>query len=231
MAMLSPTIEDLCRGFGALVPKSFETLWSLAFELSPADPKNAFDPIHLQWLGAEERIEDSYDTTPEFFTFGWTGSDSSRYGFIIDDLRHTPDEYPIAHSEPETQLVGGSIAEFLGYLFARAMEFSEPAGLIIDIPRMIEFGLLPKSTKVPEKRPAPPLTESQRAYKARVQELWKRTQPIFELHLPDDTENVPEHVLNERVRAGAIPTVDGIGAVVPDDSVDRTFLDGLTWHG
>jgi hypothetical protein len=226
-----PNIEDLSRGFGALLPKSFEKLWSLASEVSPDDPKNAFDPIHLQWLGTEERIEDSYDTSPEFFTLGWSGCDSSRYGFIIDDLRHPPDEYPIAHSEPESQLLGNTLAEFLGSLFARAMEWQQPSGLIIDVGRMVELGLLPESTKIPPEEPAPPPSDLQRVHAAKIQDLWNRSQPVLGLHLPGDLEQVPALALQERVRAGAIATVDQIGAVVPDGSVDRNYLESLSWHG
>jgi hypothetical protein len=219
---LAPTISELSRGFGVLLPASYARLWSIAFQLSPDDPANAFEPIGIQCLGLKERIEESYDTPPEFFTFGWTGVDSSRYGFVVDDPNHPVDEYPIAHSEPESQLEASTLPEFLERCIATELEPLGPVGLIIDIPGR---GACPPTQPSPDPRAL--AREKERT--ATIRQIWAALQPAFGLTECEDPDETLERAWSDRLSAGAVPTVDKLGAMVPEDTVDREYLDSLQW--
>jgi len=198
----APTHQELSGRFGFLVPLSYHELISLAFELAPLDPWNAFDPIDLFSLhvtAANPDFEypghDYADTPVEVQVIGWTGTDGGHYGFLVDDLPEKPQELPIVECYPNDgcRVFGLNLPEFLA-VFLAEQYIEEP----------------------PEETP-----ERRRVMQAVIDR--------FDVTIPGDFEAALAEVWRKRRMHGAIPTADGCGVILPEDTVDRSYLDSIDW--
>jgi hypothetical protein len=199
-----PSDDDLRARFGFPMPRGYYDLLSLAFDLAPEDPWNAFEPIDLFYLDdtcANPDFEypghDYADTPAEVQVIGWTGTDGGHYGFLVDDLPSQAQELPIVECYPNSgcRVFGLTLSEFLG-VFLAEQYIEEP----------------------PEETP-----ERRRVMQAVIER--------FGVVIPDDFEAALAEVWRKRRIQGAIPTADGCGVMLPEDTVDRSYLDSIDWPG
>ena len=104
--MRPPEYDELCDLAGFPLPASYHDFPTLAFEIEPDDPWNAFDAVFigsLDWSFAspDYRLDaESYDeyagTPAEGVVFAWPGVDGAQYVFLLDDTPIETTELPIA---------------------------------------------------------------------------------------------------------------------------------------
>ena len=196
-----PTYEQLCKEFGFRVPRSYHHLLELGARLSPKDPFNAFDRLHLRQLDHRGPTACSYTAPPDFMIFGWSGSDSGHYGFVLDGLDEDVDERPVAQNYPdgaETRLLAMTFPDFLGLLCAPADEDDEPD-------------------------PDDPWQQD-------VDRLAAVLKKELGVRVPKSQTRASDRAWKKRLASGATPTQDRIGVMVPPDTVDRRYLDSLVWN-
>ncbi|MDY7109741.1 MAG: hypothetical protein SYC29_13985 [Planctomycetota bacterium] len=200
----APTHQELSRRFGFPLPITYHGLISLAFEVAPQDPWNAFEPVGLLSLhvthanpGFDYPGHDYADTPVEVNVIGWAGVDGVHFGFIVDDLPDEPHELPMVQCYPDIgcSLFGLTLPEFLGVFLARQY-IEEP----------------------PEETP-----ERRRVMQAVIER--------FGVVIPDDFEAALAEVWRKRRMQGAIPTADGCGVMLREETVDRSYLDSIDWPG
>jgi hypothetical protein len=143
----------------------------------------------------------SYTAPPEFFVFAWTGTGSGSYGFVVDDVTDAL-ERPIAEWYPDGShrgIVASSFADFLSLQFA------------------------PYDEQARHEKRTSSQQESQR------ERLRLALAERFSLHIPGTQYQATTLAANERLCAGAVPTEDGLGVMVPEKTVDRRYLGSLPW--
>ena len=209
----APSYEELCRRYGGLkLPRAFHGFVVLAHEIDPEDPSGAFDPIGIISLNLFDDNDDDErgpgddgrcpDTPAEVVVFGDAEADGAHYGFLVDDESAAAEEYPIVDVFPdnEVKLVGSTFRDFLEHrLLIYLMEEDEPDEDLTRVAKLLESRLGVRLPGSPEEADK----------------------------LAEDAE---KRFVEERLATrNVISTADGLGVVLPPESVDRGYLAGLRW--
>jgi hypothetical protein len=198
----APTHQDLSDRFGFPVPPSYQELIALAFELVPLDPWNAFEPI-------------------EFFSLHVTCANP--------DFEYPGHDY--ADTPVEVQVIGwtGTDGGHYGFLVDDLPGEPQELPIVECYPdngcrifglTLSEFlGVFLAEQYIEE--PPEDTPERQRIMQAVIER--------FGVVIPDDFEAALAEVWRKRRMQGAIPTVDGCGVMLPEETVDRSYLDSIDW--
>ena len=199
-----PTYEEVCSGFAFPVPHSYYKLLQLAFELSPRNPWNAFDPFDFTGLGNTHANphyvypgHDTASTPVEIYVIGWTGTDGGHYGFLVDDLPTKSQELPIVEVYPldgECRLLGMNVTEFLSVRIGESVR---------------DYG--------------------EQWYKEHY-ELISRLVCELDVNISRSIDEILTNAILERAQAGCIfTTIDRCGTKVPMQLVDWEFWTRIDW--
>jgi hypothetical protein len=198
----APTHEQLNQKFGFRVPASYHRLVELAYRLADDDrPGNGFSYLSLCYLDEVGQGACSYTAPGDFAILGWSGTDSTHYGFVLDDEVDDGRERPIALNDPnggETRLLATNLPEFLAGLCAPYDEY--------DV--------------------ADPSSE----YERKAERLAGILREEFDLKVPATAVAAREAAWEWRLSSGAVPTEDRIGVMVPRETVDCAYAASFVWR-
>jgi hypothetical protein len=204
--------------FGFPVPPGFIAFMTGLQSISASDPWTVLHTVGLDAAGTrchpnfQDRGYDTADTPNEVVPFAYLRSSGAHYGFVVDDVPSKPQELPIAHVEPDgtPELLGLDFSEFLQAIVLETLSFLDNLGL----------------------------------GRESLEELVRVLNPSLNISMPEPLEfgvdwngyTVPTELINlkrrvavKRRRAGAIPTADTLGVMLPEETVDREYLESLTW--
>lgn len=198
-----PSYNQVCRGFGFPVPKSYYRLIELAFRITPTNPWNAFRELDILYFDATSANPDyvypghDYPDTPvEIHVIAWGGTDGTHYGFIVDDLPSAPHELPIAEVYPNSgcRVLGMNISEFIGLRIAETIrdcgkKWYEENCNLIDL-----------------------------------------LMSVFTIPIPADIDEHLARCQLRRAQCGAVITLDGCGAVLPQGRIDWQTWEQIDWE-
>jgi hypothetical protein len=198
--MTLPSYETICQRFGFRVPCAYHELLMLAFELSPSDPWNAFRDVDLCGLGS------TYLSAEGNGFIGYTECppDVKVFGWTGTDggqLGFILDDVTADEMDPPVALIYPGCS-------------SDTGVIAINFASFIGYLLAPSQCSDAD---------------ADVQGLRVRMHARFPVCVPPHRQVAASVAQVARVSAGAVPTLDRVGVIVPESSVDRVFLDSLTW--
>lgn len=217
--MKPPTYAEVSERFGFPVPRDYYRLVEIAFQIAPDDPWNAFKRIGLHDLDLtranpefKDPGHDYPDTPSEACVFAWAGGDGVHFAFIVDDQPAEPGELPVAEINPSSRprIVALKFSDFLRIEIIGSLFLCEEApGADDDLGFLIEVFTSAYGFCVP----GTVLSSCDRGGYVDAEERIE----------------MRKRVELERLEAGAVPTADGLGVLLPANTVDRKFLESLTW--
>jgi hypothetical protein len=248
-----PSHRELCRRAGFTLPKTYRDFLELCLETSPRDPWNAFKDLGLMQLDSETPLDPAFSpewsipptaaAPPELVVCAWTGSAGFYHGFFVEEGAPAAGEHPIVTvSDPtDVRLSALSFGELLEqHCFAEDdSEFEERTKKFQKLLRK-GMDIRPGAWTRFERR-----REGER--RNRGQEFLDGLKAAL-ASAPADAEEIivdlPSHchergtdvetawatrIGRMRLRQGCVPTVDGIGARLPEETIDREYIAGLSW--
>lgn len=196
--------KSLDRAFGVPVPMSYLTLLEIVEELSvDGHLWNALEPIAFYFDRKAYGLSALPTLTPpELIVCGWTGMDDGHYGFLVDQLDPKSGEYPICRFYSAGGTIAAAVAGGIGELVGTLVRT-----YLDDYADEME-------------------PDEQRRL-VRLRSLAKQALGTV---VPRDKTEVAVRSSERRVaRPGFVPTEDGVGMFLPDDSFDRRYLRDLGW--
>jgi hypothetical protein len=195
--------KELDRAFGVPVPASYVALLEIVEELSVGgDLWNAL-PIHFAFDRKAYGLSALPTLTPpELIVCGWTGMDDGHFGFLVDQRAPETGEYPIG----EFYSADGSTAP------AMASGIGEFVGCLI----RAYYDDYRDEMEPDERR--------------RLKRLHLLAKQRLGTVVPRNDRDVLVRSSERRVaQPGIVPTEDGVGLFLPEDSFDRRYLRTLVW--